>query len=90
MQNLIPSHDLPFATVYVVIFAVVLLSRISRVRPRENFHFNLCLFKVMKTSEYREIKPLQISKPSPKPQKYLYAKTMAYTVFVYYFYHRFL
>ena len=38
-------------TVYVVIFAVVLFSRISRVRHRENFHFNLCLFIVMTTSE---------------------------------------
>ena len=37
-------------TVYMVIFAVVLFSRISRVRPRKNFHFNLCLFIVMKTS----------------------------------------
>ena len=35
-------------TVYVIIFAVVLF---SRVRPLENFHFNLCLFIVMKTSE---------------------------------------
>ena len=33
-------------TVYVVIFEVVLFSRISRVGPRENFHFNLCLFIV--------------------------------------------
>ena len=36
---------------YMVIFAVVLFSRISRVRPRKNFHFSLCLFTVMKTSE---------------------------------------
>ena len=67
-------------TVYVVIFAVVLFSRISWVRPRENFHFNLCLFIVMKTSENREIKPSRISEPSPKLWKYLYAKIMAYTV----------
>ena len=30
--------------VYVVTFAVVLFSQSSRVRPRENVHFNLCLF----------------------------------------------
>ena len=36
-------------TVYVVIFAVVLFSRISRVRPCKNFHFNIWLFIVMKT-----------------------------------------
>ena len=35
----------------------------------------------MKTSKNREIKPSRISAPSPKPQKYLYAKIMAYTVF---------
>ena len=29
-------------TVYAVIFAGVLFSRISRVRHRENFHFSLC------------------------------------------------
>ena len=35
----------------------------------------------MKTSaKNNEIKPSQISAPSPKPQKYLYAKIMAYTV----------
>ena len=26
-------------------FRVILFSRISRVRHRENFHFNLCLFE---------------------------------------------
>ena len=31
---------------------------------------------VMTTSEIREIKPSQISAPSPKPRKYLYAKIM--------------
>ena len=40
--------------IYVVIIAVVLFSQISRVGPRENFHFNLCLFIVMKTSENHE------------------------------------
>ena len=35
----------------------------------------------MKTEENREIKPLQIFEPSPKPQKCLYAKIMAYTVY---------
>ena len=44
-------------TVYVVIFEVVLFSRISQVKSRENFHFNLCLFIVMKTSLNREINP---------------------------------
>ena len=39
---------LPY-TEYVVIFLVVLFLRISRVRPRENFHFSLCLFTVIKT-----------------------------------------
>ena len=34
----------------------------------------------MKTSENREIKLSRISTPSPKSQKYLYAKIMAYTV----------
>ena len=67
-------------TVYVVIFAVVSFSQISRVRPRKNIHFNLCPFIVMKISENCEIKPSQISKPSPKQWKYLYAKIMAYTV----------
>ena len=59
---------------------MVLFLRILRVRPRENFHFSLCLFIVMKTSENREIKPLRISAPSPKSWKYLYVKIMAYTV----------
>ena len=36
----------------------------------------------MKTSENCEIKPSRISEPSPKPQKYLYAKIMAYTLFI--------
>ena len=35
-------------TVYVVIFAVVYFCESD---PRENFHLNLCLFIVMKTSE---------------------------------------
>ena len=65
---------------YMVIFAVLLFSQISRVRPRKNFHFNLCLFIVTKTSENGEINPSQISAPSPKSRKYLYAKMMAYTV----------
>ena len=43
-------------TVYVVIFTEVLFSWISRVRPCENSHCNICLFIVMKTSENREIK----------------------------------
>ena len=34
----------------------------------------------MKTSQNREIKPSQISAPSPKLQKYLYAKMMAYQI----------
>ena len=68
------------STLYVVIFAVVLFSGISRVRPHKNVHFNLCLLRVMKTSENRESKPSRISEPSPKPRKYLYAKIMAYTV----------
>ena len=38
-------------TVYVVVFAVVLFSRISQVSPRENFKFNTWLFIVMKTSQ---------------------------------------
>ena len=46
----------------------------------ENFHFNIWLFIVMKTSENRKIKPSQISPPIPKSRKYLYAKYMAYTV----------
>ena len=64
---------------YMWLFSWCFISRISRVRPRENFHFNISLFIVMKTSE---IKPLQISPPSPKLRKYLYAKytCMAYTV----------
>ena len=65
-------------TVYVVIFAVVLFSRISRVRPREHFHFNICLFIVMKTSTNRETKISRISPISPKSRKYLCAKYMAY------------
>ena len=44
-------------TVYVVIFGVVLFSRISRVDPRDNFHLNIWLLIVMKTSQNREIKP---------------------------------
>ena len=69
-------------TVYVVIFAVVLFSWICefRVRPREHFHFNVCLFIVMKTSENREIKLSRISPRSQKSRKYLCAKYMAYTV----------
>ena len=42
-------------TVYMVIFAVVWFSQSSRKfsesDPRENFHFNICLFIVMKTEE---------------------------------------
>ena len=37
-------------TVNVVIFAVVLFSRIQ-VNPHENFHFSIWLFIVMKTSQ---------------------------------------
>ena len=48
---------------------MVLFSQISRVRPCKNFHFNLCPFIAMKTSENHEIKPLRISAPSPKSQK---------------------
>ena len=55
---------------------------ISRVSPRETFHFNMWLFIVMKTIKKKNwIKPSQISPPSPKSRKYLYAKYMAYTVF---------
>ena len=55
-------------TVYVVIFAVVLFSRILHVSPRENVNFNTWLFIVMKTSQNLQNKNLQ---------KYLYAKYMA-------------
>ena len=68
-----------WCTVYMVIFVVVLFSRISRVRPRETCSLQ-CLFIVMKTSENREIKLLQISPLSPKLRKYLCAKYMAYVV----------
>ena len=34
----------------------------------------------MKTSENQKIQPLRISTPSPKYQKYLYTKILAYTV----------
>ena len=61
-------------------FLMVLFSRISRVSPRENFQFNIWLFIVMKASQNRKIKPSQINQPSPKSQKYLYTKYMAYTV----------
>ena len=67
-------------TVYVVIFAVVLFSRISRVRPHKHFHFNICIFIVMKTSTNREIKLSRISPLSQKSLKYLCAKYLAYTV----------
>ena len=59
-------------TVYMVIFA-----NGSQVSPRENFHCNMWLFKVMKTPQNREIKPSPISPPSPKSRKYLYAKYIA-------------
>ena len=53
---------------------------ISRVRPHKNFHFNIWLSIVMKTSQNRKIKPLRIPQPSPKSQKYMYAKYLSYTV----------
>ena len=40
---------LALSTVYKVIFAVVLFSQISLVRPRKNFHFNLCLYSAVYT-----------------------------------------
>ena len=63
-------------TVNVVIFAVVLFSRISPVSLREHFHFNIW----WKHHKSREIKPSQISPPSPQSQTYLYMKYMVYTV----------
>ena len=55
------------------------ISRISRVSPREHFHFNMSII-VMKTSTNRKIKLSWISPLSPKSQKYLCAKYIAYTV----------
>ena len=69
-----------YVTVYMVIFAIVLVSQISRVRPRESFHFNLCLFIVWKHQKNCKINPSRISAPSPKSWKYLYVKIMVYTV----------
>ena len=37
--------------------------------PRENFHFNSCLFIVMTTSENGEINHSRITAPSPKTWK---------------------
>ena len=37
--------------------------------PRENFHFNLCLFIALKTSENCKINPSWITAPSPKSRK---------------------
>ena len=59
-------------------FAVVLFSQISRVSPRENFHFNIWLFIVMETAQKSQIKPSRISPPCPKSRKHLYAEYMAY------------
>ena len=69
-------------TVHVVIFAVVLCLLISRVSPRENFHFDIYgyfiienITKCTKLSHCKLIFP-----PSQKSWTYLYAKYMAYTV----------
>ena len=48
--------------------------------PRKNCHYNLCLFIECKHEQNCQIKPSRISVPSPKSQKYLYAKIMPYTV----------
>ena len=37
----------------------------------------------MKTSQNRQIKPSRICRPSPKSRKYLYAKYMAYTQYIF-------
>ena len=45
----------------MVIFTVVLFSRISRVRPCENFHFNLCLFiKLLIVNKSKGLKPIPL------------------------------
>ena len=49
--NIQSSSSKCLVTVYVVIFAVVLFLRISRVSHRKNVHFNIWLFIVMKTSQ---------------------------------------
>ena len=63
----------------VVIFAVVLFSRISRVSPRENFHFNIWLFKsnenitkIVKLS-HREFPHLVQQRENIKYEKYIVA-----------------
>ena len=45
-------------TVYIVIFAVIYFRKFRESDPRENFHFSLCLFIVMKTSEKSRISAL--------------------------------
>ena len=65
------TSDFLQRTVYVVIFAVVLFWWISRVSPRENVHFNIWLFIVLRNHHKKcEIKPSRISPPSPKSRRY--------------------
>ena len=70
------------ATVYMVIFA---WSYFCEFRESDLAIISTSIYVyryiVMKTSEYREIKPSRICAPSPKPRKYLYAKIMLYTVY---------
>ena len=70
------------STAYVVIFAVDLFSRISRVSPRENDHFNISwLFIVIKTSHKSRNKVItNFSTYSKIAKIYVYTKYMAYTV----------
>ena len=69
-------------TVYMVILAVVLFSQISRVSPRKTFHFDIyvAIYSNENITNIAKITLLQISPPSPKSRKYLYAKYMAHTV----------
>ena len=66
---------------YLVIFTVVLFSRISRVRPSQIFPLQfMSIYSNENIRKNSEIKPSRISTPSPKSWKYLYAKIMAFTV----------
>ena len=84
------EHQLPSegsSTVYAIISAGVLFSRISRVRHRENFHFSLCaVYRNGHITKIAKLSPSDMSEVpnhTPKSQKIMYAKYLAYTVDLY-------
>ena len=62
---------------YLVIFMVVLVLRISWVSPRENFHQYMTIHS---NENITKLSPCEVPNIWPKSWKYLYAKYMAYTV----------